>query len=55
MKASALAKALKLVREPRKPHDTGVEVWLDPTRQHLPARARLSDGGRDALDLLLQP
>lgn len=47
--------ALKLVREPRKPHDTGVEVWLDPTRQHLPARARLSDGGRDALDLLLQP
>lgn len=47
--------ALKLVREPRKPRDTGVEVWLDPTRQHLPARARLSDGGRESLDLHLQP
>lgn len=47
--------ATKLVRQPRKPRDTGVEVWLDPSRQYLPARARLSDGGRESLDLHLQP
>jgi hypothetical protein len=44
---------IKLLREPRKPHDTRVEVWLDPAEHHLPVRARLSNGG-DALELLLQ-
>lgn len=29
------------------------EVWLDPARHHLPARARLSDGKDDPLDLIL--
>lgn len=45
--------AIKLVREPRKPHDTHVEVWLDPQRQYLPARARLTANG-DTLELVLQ-
>jgi hypothetical protein len=47
--------ATKLVREPRKPKDTRVEVWLDPSRHHLPIRAKLAsaDGG-DALELVLQ-
>jgi hypothetical protein len=46
--------AVKWVREPRKPHDTSVEVWLDPARQHLPVRARLASGEEQALELLLQ-
>lgn len=33
-------KAVKLVREPRKPHDTRVEVWLAPSLHYLPVRAR---------------
>ncbi|GAP35035.1 DUF3108 domain-containing protein [Piscinibacter sakaiensis] len=48
--------AVKLVREPRKPHDTQAEVWLDPARQHLPVRAKLGnppDG--DELELLRLP
>ncbi len=48
--------ALALLREPRHPYDTRVEVWLDPAREHLPLRARLSSGrSEDALDLTLQP
>lgn len=35
--------ALKFIREPRKPNDTQAEVWLDPARHHLPARARLGN------------
>lgn len=34
--------ALRLLREPRRPYDTRVEVWLDPARHHLPVRVRLS-------------
>lgn len=39
--------ALKLLREARRPHDTQVEIWLDPARGHLPLRALLAqpDGG----------
>jgi hypothetical protein len=52
----AVVDALKFVREPRKPYDTRVEVWLDPTRHHLPLRARLSNEGRDdGLELLFVP
>jgi hypothetical protein len=47
---------LALRREPRKPFDTQVEVWLDPARQHLPVRLKLSSsGGNDALEFLLRP
>jgi len=46
-------RAVKLLREPRKPHDTRVEVWLDPAEHHLPVRAKLSNEG-DTLELVLQ-
>jgi len=38
--AGAVARALQLQlrREPTRPYDTRVEVWLDPARQHLPVR-----------------
>ena len=45
--------AIRLLREPRKPHDTRVEVWLAPSLHHLPVRARLTSEG-SALELLLQ-
>jgi hypothetical protein len=47
--------ALKLVREPRKPRDVHVEVWLDPARGHIPLRALLTqpEGGAP-LELVLQ-
>ncbi len=45
----------KWVREPRKPRDTSVEIWLAPSLGHLPARARLSSGSdSETLELLLQ-
>jgi hypothetical protein len=34
--------ALRLVREPARPYDLRVEVWLDPARHHLPSRLRLT-------------
>ena len=40
--AGKVAGALRLKREPRKPFDTEVEVWLDPARQYLPVRLRLA-------------
>lgn len=45
--------AIKLVREPRKPQDTRVEVWLAPSLHYLPVRARLINEG-SALELLMQ-
>ena len=45
--------ALKLLREPRRQYDTKVEVWLDPARQYLPVRARLTDTNGDPLELQL--
>lgn len=33
--------ALHLVREPRRPYDTQVQVWLDPQRHHLPVQVLL--------------
>ena len=48
--------ALALKREPRKPFDTAVEVWLDPGRHHLPVRMRLSNGrDGEALQFVLIP
>lgn len=49
----ATVRTIKLLREPRKPHDTRVEVWLAPSLHHLPARARLTSEGA-SLELLLQ-
>ncbi|MBX3607187.1 MAG: DUF3108 domain-containing protein [Piscinibacter sp.] len=45
---------LHLRREPHGPHDAGSEVWLDPARHHLPARALLRSGADDALELRLR-
>ena len=36
--AGEVPQALRLKREPTRPYDTRIEVWLDPARQHLPVR-----------------
>ena len=47
--------AIKLVREGRSPSDTGAEIWLDPERAYLPARAALlNSAGAPDYDLLLE-
>jgi hypothetical protein len=47
--------ALRWVREPRRPQDTAVEVWLDATLQHMPVRAILGGGAEgEALELVLR-
>ena len=47
--------AARFVRESADPYDTRVEVWLDPLRHHLPARAVLRSGpDDDGLELLVQ-
>jgi len=48
--------ALPLRREPARPYDLRVQVWLDPAHQHLPALVRWSvvPGGA-ALELLAEP
>lgn len=45
--------SLKWVRQPRKPNDSLVEVWLDPARQWLPVRAKFGHEA-DSLALSLQ-
>jgi len=53
---ATLPATVALEREPRKPYDTQVHVWLDPARQHLPARLRLTTlPGRDAIEFVLRP
>jgi hypothetical protein len=42
------------LREPYGPHDTRLDVWLDPARHHLPVRASLAYvSGGEPLELLL--
>ena len=43
--AGRIEQTLRLLREPRRPYDTRVEVWLDPARHHLPVRVRLITAG----------
>lgn len=45
---------VRLLREPRHPYDTRVEVWLDPARHHLPVRAAMGSGEDDRLELRLR-
>lgn len=48
-------RAVKFTREPRKPYDRLVEVWLAPDRKHLPIRARFTaEAGESAFELLLR-
>jgi hypothetical protein len=50
----AVAEAVRLTREPRRPYDTQVETWLDPAQHHLPVRARLTVlPGGETLELSL--
>ena len=50
----AVVDALRLTREPRRPYDTQVEVWMDPAQHHLPVRARLTVlPGGETLELSL--
>jgi hypothetical protein len=52
---SGPVRAVKFTREPRKPYDKLVEVWLDPARHHLPVRARATaTAGGDVFELLLR-
>ena len=55
--AGEVPRALHLKREPTRPYDTRVEVWLDPARQHLPVRARFTTvpGGQPLQMDLAQP
>jgi hypothetical protein len=42
--------ARHLVREPREPRDTRVEIWLAPSLGHLPVRIRLAQENGDVVD-----
>jgi hypothetical protein len=55
--AGRVEDALHLKREPQRPYDTRVEVWLDPARSHLPVRAVLTTvpGGQPLELSLTQP
>lgn len=47
--------ALRWVREPRRPQDTAVEVWLDAALHYMPVRAILGGGAEgEALELVLR-
>ncbi len=39
--------AVHLVREPQRPYDLRVQVWLDPTQHHLPLKWQLEVQGSD--------
>ena len=41
---------IKLVRNPRKPYDQRVEIWLAPALGYLPARIRITETNGDAMD-----
>ncbi len=52
--AGTVADAVHLQREPQRPYDTRVDVWLDPARHHLPVRLRLNNRGEgESTDFLL--
>lgn len=46
--------ARRVVRHPRDPHDTLVEMWFAPSLQHLPVRLRLTQANGDVADQLLR-
>lgn len=46
--------ARRLLREPRRDHDSTVEIWLAPSLQHLPVRIRVTEGDGSVADQLLR-
>jgi len=47
--------ALRLLRQPLRPYDTQVDIWLDPARQHLPVQLLLAlRPGGEPTELRLQ-
>jgi hypothetical protein len=46
--------ARRLIRQPRKPNDKTVEVWLAPNLGRLPVRMRLTEPNGDFMDQLLE-
>ena len=45
-----ILEGIKLVRNPRKPYDQRVEIWLAPALGYLPARIRITETNGDAMD-----
>lgn len=45
---------LRLTRQPRRPGDRKVEIWLAPELSYLPARLRVSEANGDHIDQLLE-
>jgi Protein of unknown function (DUF3108) len=45
---------IRLTRQPRRPGDRKVEMWLAPEMSYLPARLRVSEANGDHIDQLLQ-
>lgn len=43
-------RALRLVREPRQPYDSVLEIWLAPGQHYAPVRLRLTQPGGDWVD-----
>lgn len=43
-------RARLLVREPRKTHDSRIEIWLAPSLEHLPVRIRITQQNGDLVD-----
>jgi hypothetical protein len=52
--AGSSVPTVHLLRQPARPFDTRVEVWLDPARHYLPLRARLSNPPSGAEPLQLE-
>jgi hypothetical protein len=52
--AGMVEDTVHLHREPQRPYDTRVDIWLDPARHHLPVRLRLQTRAEgESTDFLL--
>ncbi|MFP5467548.1 MAG: DUF3108 domain-containing protein [Gammaproteobacteria bacterium] len=51
---SSELQVIRLTRQPRRPGDRKVEMWLAPELSYLPARLRVSEANGDHIDQLLE-